>query len=142
MNIFLSHARKDAELARQLAEELVRAGFEVWNADEKIEFGDNWAKKIGKALENAEAMVILLTPKALESDLLRQDIDFALASRKFENRFFSVYVGRGGLHAGKDMPWILLKLPNRLVESADEFDKVVREIRRRFTSADVSHSHA
>lgn len=139
MNIFLSHARKDAALARQLGERLVAAGFSVWNADEEIELGDNWAKKIGKALENADLMVILFTPKALDSDVLRQDIDFALGSRHFENRVFSVFVGRKP-PTGEDMPWILRKLPNSAVESPDEFAKVVRVIRTRY--ADLSPSHA
>jgi hypothetical protein len=140
MNVFLSHARKDAALARQLAEQLAGAGFRVWNADDEIDFGDNWAKKIGKALESAESMVILLTPKALDSDLLRQDIDFALTSRKFENRLFSVFVGPT-MPAGKDMPWILLRLPHQLVKSPDQFRGVVNKIRTSF-AADLSHSLA
>ena len=77
MKVFLSHARKDSDLARQLADHLARAGFVVWSPEEEISPGDNWAKKIGKALDDSELMVILLTPKALESDFLRQDIEFA-----------------------------------------------------------------
>jgi hypothetical protein len=127
MNVFLSHARKDSALARQLAERLTRAGLTVWIADDQIVPGENWAKKIGKALDAAGLMVILLTPRALESDSVRQDIEFALSSRKFEGRVFSVFVG-STLEAGKDMPWILLKLPHARVESAKDFPDVVKEI--------------
>ena len=127
MKIFLSHARKDSALARQLADRLTRVGFTVWIADDQIVPGENWAKKIGKALDASELMVVLLTPRALESDSVRQDIEFALSSRKFEGRVFSVFVG-STLEAGKDMPWILLKLPHRQVESAKDFSGVAKEI--------------
>lgn len=115
MKVFLSHARKDNALAHQLARQLTRGGFTVWLAEEEIAPGDNWAMKAGKALEDSDWMVILLTPAALESDCLRQDIEFALGARKYEGRVFSVFVGPP-LQAGKHMPWILLRLPHRLVE--------------------------
>jgi hypothetical protein len=50
MKIFLSHARKDGALAFQLAEELRRVRFTVWLFEDEILPGDNWAKKVGKAL--------------------------------------------------------------------------------------------
>src|SRR5260370_26858014 len=107
MKVLLSYARKDSDLARQLAERLRRRGFTVWISDQEITPGDNWGTKIGEALDDSELMVILLTPTALESDRVRQDIEFALGSRKYESRVFSVFVGPA-LEAGKDMPWILL----------------------------------
>jgi hypothetical protein len=141
MKIFLSHARKDGALARQLAERLMRAGFAVWLPEDEIAPGDNWAKKVGKALDEAEWMVLLLTPAAMESDWLRQDIAFALGSRKYEGRVFSVFVGLT-LEAGRDMPWILLKLPHRQVESAKNFGEVVKEIQTLVAGSGLSHSNA
>ena len=141
MKIFLSHARKDAALARQLVERLARKGFTVWMPEDKIEPGDNWAKKMGKALEDSEFMVILLTPKALESDSIRQDIEFAIMSRKYEGRVLTVFVGPM-LQAGKDMPWILLKLPHRQVGSPADFGDVVREIESQCAESNVSQSNA
>ena len=137
----MSYARKDSALARQLADRLTRGGFTVWNPEEEIAPGDNWAKKIGKALENSEWMVILLTPRALESDWLRQDIEFALGSKKYEGRVFSVYVGPT-LEAGKDVPWILLKLPHRQVESAKDFGDIVKDLKALRDRSGMSHSNA
>jgi TIR domain len=51
MRVFLSHAQKDSALARRLAGRLTRAGFTVWIPGEEITAGDNWAKKMGKALD-------------------------------------------------------------------------------------------
>jgi len=141
MKVFLSYARKDSALACRLADCLTRAGFAVWTAEHQIVPGDNWAKKIGKALDDAQLMVILLTPGALESDSVRADIEFALSSRKFEGRVFSVFVGPT-LKAGKDLPWILLKLPHRQVQSAKDFAGVVEGILALPTDTSMSHSHA
>ena len=127
MKVFVSHARKDSLLASQLAEQLSHGGFSVWLPDEHISLGDNWAKKVGKALEDSEFMVVLLTPKALDSDSVRQDIEFALGSRKYEGRVLSVFVGPT-TREGKDIPWILLKLPHCRIPSAEGFDEVVKEL--------------
>src|SRR4051794_16886023 len=104
MKVFLSHARKDDDLARKLGEQLTRTGFTVWLPEEQITLGDNWAKKVGKALDDSELMVILLTPKAMESDRVRQDIEFMLGAKKFAGRVFSVFVGSAAA-ARKHMPW-------------------------------------
>jgi hypothetical protein len=141
MRIFLSHARKDDHLARDLGDRLARAGFAVWMSEEQITPGENWAKKLGKALDDSQFMVILLTPKALESDGLRQNIEFALGSKKYADRVFSVFVGPT-LEAGKDVPWILLKLPHCQVQSSQDFGEVVKEFRALVADSDVSHSHA
>jgi hypothetical protein len=141
MKVFLSYARKDSELARRLAELRRHVGFIVWLAEEEITLGDNWAKKIGKALDDSDWMVILLSPGALQSDSLRQDIEFVLGSKKYADRVFSVFVG-STREARKYVPWILLELPHRQVESAKEFAGVVREIKALFSRSGMSHSHA
>jgi hypothetical protein len=140
VKIFLSHARKDEALARQLRERLTGAGFVVWSSDEKIAPGDNWAKKIGGALEKSDLKVFLLTPKAMASDVLRQDIEFALGSRKYANRVFSVFVGPTR-NIPEDMPWILLKFPSHQIESARDLGDVVEEIQN-WAPSSVRHVNA
>jgi len=135
MKVFLSHARKDDDLARDLRALLENDGFSVWTPEDQISPGENWAKKVAKALDDSELMVFLLTPRAFESDSLRQNVEFAIGSEKYADRVFSVFVGPT-MTAGKDVPWILLKLPHRQVGSAREFRQVVKDIRQ------VSHAHA
>ncbi len=127
MKVFLSHARKDEDLARELARQLQSAGFTVWLPEEQIAPNDNWAKKTGKALDDSELMVILLTPRAMDSDSLRHNVEYALGSRRFEHRVFTVLVGRA-MKAGKDVPWILLELPHEHVRVAHEFGEVAGKI--------------
>lgn len=141
MRIFVSHAWKDEELARRLREHLVHTGLSVWDPEEEIAPGDNWAKKTGKALADSDFMVVLLTPGAMKDGQVRQNIDFMLASRKYEGRVFTVFVGPT-LEAGKDMPWILLRFPHRQVGSAREFGKVAKEVQGMDAQPSLSHSHA
>jgi len=141
MKVFLSHAQKDEDLAHNLAKRLSHGGFDVWSAEDQIAPGENWAKKIGKALEDSELMVILLTPGAIESSSLRRDVEFAIGDKKFADRVFSVYVGPT-LEAGKDVPWILMRLPHMQVKSPRSMEAVAKEIRSQFNGSKVSHSHA
>jgi len=141
MKIFLSFANKDSELARELGDCLAKAGFHVWNSEQDIAPGDNWAKEIGKALDDADLMVILLTPKAMDAPWLRREIEFAIGSKKYEGRVFTILVGPK-LEAIKGLPWILLKLPHRQVESSKDFADVAREIQAMSTNPNPSHSNA
>jgi hypothetical protein len=127
MKVFLSHARKDGELARALGAALKREGFTVWDDELEITPGENWARKVAKALDDSDLMVILLTPGAMDSDALRQNIEFAIANRKYAHRVFSVLVGQK-MPAGKNVPWILLKLPHSRLTSVDELPRAVSDI--------------
>jgi hypothetical protein len=141
MKVFLSHARKDSSLAYKLAEQLRNVGFSVWMPEDHISLGDNWARMIGKALDDAELMVVLLTPKALESDVVRQNIELAIGSRRFERRVFTVFVGLAP-QPGKHVPWILLDLPHREVESVRDFVNVAKEVRSLCEKLDARPSRA
>jgi hypothetical protein len=47
--IFLSHRKTDASLAERLADELCRAGHEVWFDEWEINIGDSTVARIDKA---------------------------------------------------------------------------------------------
>jgi hypothetical protein len=129
MKIFISHAPEDKELASQLAEQLQRAKFDVWVAARNILPGDNWAKEMGLALEASDVMVALISKRAMPSEPLLRDVQYALTSRNFEGRLIPVLVGYVAAEAGKDVPWILLDLGPIWLESGSEgFDKVVKRI--------------
>jgi hypothetical protein len=105
MKVFVSHSRSDEGFARELVSRLAAEGFKVWHGDE-VSPGDNWALKVGKALEESDAMVVLLSPDADKSDYVRRDIEYALGSPRYRNRLLSVVV-----RPTRRIPWILRKLP-------------------------------
>ncbi|MFL6730901.1 MAG: TIR domain-containing protein, partial [Sphingomicrobium sp.] len=64
--VFLSYARDDAELAKQLAGLIAQAGHDVW-WDREIQGGTRFASEIDKALQDADAIVVLWTETSVNS---------------------------------------------------------------------------
>ncbi len=126
-------------MASQLAGQLSQAGFTVWDATEQIGPGDNWAKEIGRALDESDVMVALITKGSLESESMQGNIEYALMSRNFEHRLIPVLVGYVTFVVGKEVPWILLKMNPIYLESTSQgFGEVVsrlREIAQQETNA-------
>ncbi|HEV3257522.1 MAG TPA: toll/interleukin-1 receptor domain-containing protein [Gemmataceae bacterium] len=106
MQVFISYASPDREFARELASRLSEAGFEVLDPEHDVSGGENIPLKIGRALEQSDAMIVLLSPEAVRTPSLRREIDYALGSPNFEQRLISVL-----MRPTEDIPWILRKLP-------------------------------
>ena len=131
MQVFLSHAAQDKDAARLLAMKLRAAGIVVWRRGDEIYPGDNWAKKIGEALEQSEQMIVLLAAGSFAaSDSLRHEVEYALGSLNYRDRVVTVFVGpRESVE--NEVPWVLRLLPVVQLESLDEataVDQVVEQI--------------
>ena len=105
MRVFLSYSAADEHFAKQLASELARRGCEVWDPGAELFPGDNWAERIGEALKQSKAMVVLLSPDSAKSEWVRRDIEYALGSTNYAGRVFPVLV-----RPTEEFPWILRKL--------------------------------
>ncbi|MEW6211423.1 MAG: toll/interleukin-1 receptor domain-containing protein [Acidobacteriota bacterium] len=110
MKVFISHTRKDTDLARKVAAVLKEAGLDVWFDANEILPGENWAEKISDALKESEAMVVLLTPEALESNSVQWEIGYALGEKTYDKRLIPVIVGDPDEMPSEKIPWILRRL--------------------------------
>lgn len=110
MKVFISYSRKDEALADKVAAILEEAGLDAWYDKREIMPGENWAEKIAKGLKESDAMVVLLTPNALESDSVRLDIDFALSENAYNKRLIPVIVGEQAELPALKIPWIFKHL--------------------------------
>ena len=70
--IFLSYARDDIEVARQLADGIAQAGHDVW-WDNRLSGGSKFAKEIDRALKNAEAVIVLWSETSVESTWVQDE---------------------------------------------------------------------
>lgn len=96
MKVFLSHSSSDSddrELIQKITDELTRSGMEVWDDTREIYPGDNWAQVTSQALEESQAMVVLLTPESLDSKWIMWDIGFAMVNVSYKHRLIPVLVG-------------------------------------------------
>lgn len=117
MKVFISHSHSDAPLAATISKGLQDKGFEVWDPDLNLLPGDNWAAEIARALEESQAMVVLLTPNSVSSSNVKREIEFALGSKNYRNRLIPVVIGGRDRISTQEIPWIMRKL--RLFELDD-----------------------
>lgn len=118
MKVFISHAEQDVALAKKVATVLTKAGLEVWD-DQKILPGENWAERVAEALRESEAMVVLLTPDALQSNWVRHDIEYALSEKRYRKRLIPVLVSSVSEECAQEqIPWILHRL--NMLKLADD----------------------
>ena len=108
MKVFISHADTDDAFVKKIAAGLEKAGFEAWDASREILPGDNWADKTARALQESEAMVVLLSPDALRSSWVRREIEYALGEQSYRKRLIPVLAEELN---EEEIPWILRHLP-------------------------------
>ena len=127
MRVYVSHAHEDDNVAGVLRTLLSKAGFEVWDPAERVLPGDNWALELGKALQRAQVMVVLLSPAALASKWVQWEIEYALGDERFKGRLVPVVI-----RSVKEIPWILEKLDVIRIELNPERQsrRVVEAVRR------------
>ena len=111
VKVFLSHAHLDAPLAARIRKALAERGLEVWAPDRDLLPGDNWAGETVRALEESEAMVVLLTPAAASSPYVKREIEYALGGKNYSNRPIPVVVGNLAAFPATDIPWIVRRMP-------------------------------
>lgn len=70
--VFLSYAREDAAAAKQLAECIGRAGYQVW-WDHQIEGGSRFSAEIDRELKNCDAVVVIWTKASIESPWVQDE---------------------------------------------------------------------
>ncbi len=106
MKVFISYAHKDELLAAKVVTYLEKSGLDAWYDKREIMPGDNWADKIAQGLRESDAMVVLLTANALDSESVRRDIDYALSQKPFKRRLIPVIVGDSENFTSHRIPWI------------------------------------
>ena len=136
MKVFLSHSHADTPLATRISDALQEKGLEVWDTDLDLFPGDNWAAEVARALEESEAMVVLLTPHAMNSPHVKREIEYALGAKSYSNRLIPVAVGDHKRLPKHDIPWILRRLPWFELDDRGHGDAEIEFI------ADAIRSHA
>jgi WD40 repeat protein len=77
-HLFISHSSENDVFVTQLAADLRTAGLTPWVDHENILPSQDWDESVSAALEAAEAMVLVLTPKAARSQNVKVEWSFFL----------------------------------------------------------------
>ncbi len=77
-HVFLSYARSDGEgLASDLRMRLQAEGIPLWQDLVSMEGGKDWWLQITEALDAVEFMVLVMTPAAMQSEMVRKEWRYA-----------------------------------------------------------------
>ncbi len=105
MKVFLSHTTADRPLADFVAKELAERRFTVLRPTEELAAGEKVSAGLTRALDQANAMVVLFSETAATSESVRQEVSFALGSKRYAQRVVPILIGRP-----RGVPWILRDL--------------------------------
>lgn len=89
--VFLSYSNVDSAVAREVAEVIRDAGFNVFSAD-MVFPGENGPLRVGRALESSDAMVVIVSPSSVRSSTVQQEIGYALGSLRYKNKLIPLVV--------------------------------------------------
>jgi hypothetical protein len=89
--VFLSYSPKDEREAAAIRGELCRRGLNVW-WDADIPVGKTWAHEVGDALETSDSMIVLVSPHAMNSDLVERELGYAITHANYRHRLFPVII--------------------------------------------------
>ena len=135
MKVFISYSSKDEALATKLVASLEAAGLDAWFNKREILPGDNWAEKIAQGLKESNAMVVLLSADALESDAVQSSISYALGEKAFSQRLIPVLVGGSESFPSDRVPWIFKRLKTMITLPRDKNEEGFKEIVRALKDA-------
>ena len=76
--VFISYSRQDGEaIAHDVRQILTEQGIKCWHDRTDMEGGRNWWKQITEALETVSFMVLVATPGAMDSPIVRREWQYA-----------------------------------------------------------------
>lgn len=127
MKIFISHARNDTRLARAVSQLLLEHGHTVWSAEMLPASGDV-RLAVESALNECEAMIVVLRPHSYQSSWVKLEVEHALSDENYKGRLLPVFVGTDFDSSPKKTPWILTTLKHLALPNPDDVEANARKV--------------
>ncbi len=80
--IFVSYSSKDRPFALEFSQELELLGANIWIDQNSIQLGQNWDNAIEDALETADTFLLLISPTAVDSQNVQDEVSIAKENNK------------------------------------------------------------
>jgi len=122
MPVFISYSHQDREIANRIAFELVRKNAHIWVDRWELKVGDSLVAKIQEALEEAEAIVLVLTESFVASEWCKKEFTSAI-TRELEERHVIVLPVLAG-----DCTIPLFLREKRYADVRKDFDDGLRDL--------------
>lgn len=79
IQVFLSHSSADNELAKQVSEDLKKAGYGVWLDKAEIGVGINFVEKIAQGISKSRFVAVMVSKNSHESNWVGKELTMKLA---------------------------------------------------------------
>jgi hypothetical protein len=126
--VFLSYSNKDRSWAEKIGSALKKNGLDVWDAQDELSFGDNFASRISEALEESDAMVVLISPESMRSEWVRREIAYAVGEKSYNGRLVPVLLEPEKNFPAESIPWILKHLNMIQIAQPEQGDEGILQI--------------
>ncbi len=90
--VFLSHSSADKQVAKRVLKGLKSAGIPTWYAPYNLVGSQKWHDEIGEALRRCDWFVLLLSPSSVESMWVKNELLYALNTRRLYGRILPVLI--------------------------------------------------
>lgn len=81
-SVFLSYSQNDISFAKHVAKVTGEHGIQVWIDFVDVPLATSWSASIGKALMDCRALFLVVSHSSLQSDYVRQEIQYARSHQK------------------------------------------------------------
>lgn len=96
---FVSYAHKDAEWVYPELRRLHDMGMRIWY-DEGIDPGNEWPEDVARALDHCSLFLVFISPRAVESKNVRNEINFAI---NHDKPFLAIHIEETTLPKGLEL---------------------------------------
>ena len=80
--LFISYSRVDSAFVDRLEQDLAVRDVHVWVDRRKLEGSQVWAAEIQKGIDQAEIVLVVVSPEAMASEWVQREISYALGKHK------------------------------------------------------------
>jgi len=123
--VFLSHSDKDRAFVLRLARVLEQHRVRYWYSARHIRGAEEWHDAIGRALDECNWFLVVLTPASVRSLWVKRELSFALRQRRYHERIIPLLLKRCEAF---DLSWTLDEF--EFVDFTKEFAAGCRQLLR------------
>lgn len=122
--IFISHDHDDADFAELLKLKLEKNNLTGWIDSERLKIGQDWREEIDSGIENALAVIAIMTPEARKSEYVTYEWAFSWGKGK---KIFPIMLKQTQLHPRLESLQYL-DFTNRTTRPWDDLINSLREL--------------
>lgn len=122
--VFISYSHTDKLQVYPIIKNLNKAGINIWY-DEGIPISEDWKKFIVEHLERCNAFIVFITPRIINSENVRKEINFALNRGK---KFFAIFLKETELPSDLEFEIAHIQHMNKYLIPETEFYTKLKEM--------------